>query len=188
MFNLEAITTSNLFSAVQILVVIAGFYFSWKGLKAANANLKIANTQLTLGVQNAQAAQASLDLAVQNLALGTSNAQAQLVNQMIIQGRELQFKFAELFHSGNGDNELKARRDQFIGTLLGYYSSCFELKSLLKLPANIENQLAADLSALISEEPVRAKWNAIKHLHSKEFAAYVERVTTANAQGTGGQK
>jgi hypothetical protein len=162
MFNLTPISTANLLSIVQIVVVISGFYFSWKGLKATYQNLNATNQ--------------SLGLAVQNFALGTSNAQAQLFNQMVIQGRDLQFKFAELFHGGDGAENLAARQDQYIGTLLGYYSSCFELKKVLELPENVERLLAADLRELMRERQVRDKWEDIKHLHSRDFVSYVDGV------------
>lgn len=161
MFDLTPISTTNLLSIVQIIVVVSGFYFSWKGLKATYQNLSTANQ--------------SLNLAVQNLALGTSNAQAQLFNQMVIQGRDLQFKFAELFHGGDDPANLTARQNQYIGTLLGYYSSCFELKKVLELPTNVDKLLAADLRELMRERQVRDKWDDIKHLHSKDFVVYVDR-------------
>ena len=148
MFKIEPISTTNILSILQILVVVGGFYFSWRSLEAA----------------------------IKTLSLGTRNAQAQLFNQMVIQGRDLQFKFAELFHGGNDEKNLKARQDHFIGTLLGYYSSCFELKNVLELPSNAEKLLKEDLRELMREGQVRKKWDDVKHLHSKEFVAYVDSV------------
>lgn len=148
MFDISAITTTNLITIVQILVVGAGFIFSWKALVAANASLTVA----------------------------TSNAQAQLYNQMVVQGRDLQFKFAELFHSSPISDDLNAKQDQFVGTLIGYYSSCFELKNVLPLPANVQRLLDSDLSELLREKKVRDKWDEIKHLHSSEFVEYVSKL------------
>lgn len=176
MFDLTPISTTNLLTIVQILVVTFGFFFSWKGLKATYESLRTANESLKLATKNTETAMTNLSLAVKSLELGTSNAQAQLYNQMVIQGRDLQFKFSELFHGGTDAANLKARQDQFIGTLLGYYSSCFELKKVLTLPTNVEKLLAADLRELMREKLVRDKWDTLKHLHSREFIEYAESV------------
>jgi hypothetical protein len=160
MFDFSPLSTTNLITLVQILVVIIGFFFSWKALRATHESI------LT--------AQASLTVAAQSLSLGTSNAQAQLYNQMVIQGRDLQFKFAELFLGGNEAANIKARQDQFVGTLIGYYSSCFELKKVLELPTNVQRLLDSDLAELLRQRQVRDKWDDIKQLHSKEFVAYVD--------------
>lgn len=160
MFQLTPITTANLLTVIQIIVVAFGFIFSWKGLKATYKSIDTANN--------------SLGIAAQSLALGTSNAQAQLYNQMVIQGRELQFKFSDLFHGGADQEKVKARQDQFIGTLIGYYSSCFELKKVLELPTNVQKLLDSDLGELLRQRQIRDKWDDIKHLHSKEFVAYVD--------------
>lgn len=148
MFDLKPVSTADLLTIIQIAVIVGGFYFSWLGLKSASENLR----------------------------LGTRNAQAQLFNEMIVQGRELQFKFVDLFHGGDATAVLRAKQDQFIGTLLGYYASCFEAQKILKLPPEVAKLLDSDLKDLMDEEPVRKKWEAIRNRHSKEFAEYVNSV------------
>ena len=155
MFDLKPISTDNLFTVVQILIILLGFYFSWRSLESARK---------------------SVNVAFDELALGTSNAQAQLFNQMVIQGRDLQFRYAELFHGGDSQENIRVRQDHFIGALLGYYSSFFELKKMLKLPENIGRLLDADLVEVMRNKPVRDKWDEIKHLHDKDFVKYVDNV------------
>jgi predicted O-linked N-acetylglucosamine transferase (SPINDLY family) len=174
MIDLGPLSTTNLINIIQILVVALGFIFSWKALKATHESIRTANASLAVAIKNTETAMKNLELAAQSLALGTSNAQAQLYNQMVIQGRDLQFKFAELFHGGSDAEKVQARQKQFVGTLIGYYSSCFELKKVLELPSNVQKLLDSDLSELLRQRQVREKWDDIKHLHSQEFVAYVD--------------
>ncbi|WP_321870686.1 hypothetical protein [Burkholderia ubonensis] len=148
MFDLKPVSTADLLTMIQTAAIVVGFYFSWQGLKSASETLR----------------------------LGTRNAQAQLFNEMIIQGRELQFKFVDLFHGGDAAAVLQAKQDQFIGTLLGYYASCFEAQKMLKLPPEVTKLLDSDLKNLMAEERVRKKWESIRNNHSKEFAIHVESV------------
>src|SRR5262245_30987790 len=99
MVKLEPLTTTNFISIVQVIAVIAGFYFSWRSLNAAAENLRLA----------------------------TRSAQAQLFNQIAIQGRELQYKFMDTFLNENqSQSSLQQKQELFLGTVIGYYASCFE--------------------------------------------------------------
>jgi hypothetical protein len=162
MFDLQAISTSNLFTLVQIIVILFGFIFSVKSLQAAR-------TSITLAASNLHVATESLRTAAQNLRLATANAQAQLYNQLVMQARDLQFKFMDLYFSDN----LSGKQDLFVGTLLSYYSASFELRRLFDLPESVIKLLDNDLRELLRQEPVRRKWEEIKHLHSREFNQYV---------------
>ena len=146
MFNIEPLTTANLISIIQVIVVLFGFYFSWRSLQAA----------------------------IKTLSLGTKNAQAQLFNQMVIQGRDLQYKFMDIFLPGSTAAEVEAKRKMYTGTVIAYYASCFELKNVLALPGQVEKLLDAELKELMREKQVRDKWDEIKHLHSQSFVSYVE--------------
>lgn len=146
MFKLDPISTSNIFSIIQILVVIGGFYFSWRSLRAA----------------------------IQTLSLGTRNAQAQLFNQMVVQGRDLQYKFMDIFLSGTTPTEIEQKQKHYIGTVIGYYASCFELRNVLELPEQVQKLLDSEIRELMREKQVRDKWDEVKHLHSQSFVTYVE--------------
>jgi hypothetical protein len=160
MFDLGPITTTNLLSVLQILVVIVGFYFSWRSLEAARGSLGVAAT--------------NLEIAGKNLGLSTSNAQAQLFNQMVVQGRDLQYKFMDIYYGGNSAQEIEDKRKLYTGTVIGYYASCFELKSVLPMPPNVAKLLEAELGELMRQKSFREKWDEVKHLHSHEFARYVD--------------
>jgi hypothetical protein len=109
MFNLEPVSTTNLFTLLQVLIILGGFYFSWKSLEAARKSINLA-------AQNLGVATTSLNTASDNLQLATSNAQAQLYNQMVLQGRDLQFRFMDLYFG----SDLTAKQDMFLGTLIGF--------------------------------------------------------------------
>ena len=160
--DLEPISTSNLLTIVQIIVVIGGFYFSVRSLKATRESIRVASD--------------SLKVAAQNFDLGTKNAQAQLFNQLVLQGRDLQFRFVDIFHDAQTEEGRRSQRSHFLGTLIGYYASCFELRNVLALPPIVEKLLEAELKELMCKEEIRAKWEAVKHLHSAEFVAHVERL------------
>ena len=146
MFDLKPITTNDLILVIQTLVIVAGFFFSWKTLKAA----------------------------VDSLLLSTRNAQADLFNQMIVQGRELQYKFMDLFIPGTSPTDIAQRQKMYLGTLIGYYASCFELRNVLALPDQARKLLDADLRELMRQKQVRDKWEEVKHLHNQAFIKYVE--------------
>ena len=148
MFNLTPISTSDLIFLLQVLVVSAGFYFSWRSLEAA----------------------------IQTLNLGTRNAQAQLFNQIVLQGRDLNYKFMDIFLSGNGVEELREKQKLYTGTVIAYYASCYELKKVLALPPHVEKLLDAELRELMREKQIRDKWDELKHLYSQDFLLYVESV------------
>ncbi|HEU0217780.1 MAG TPA: hypothetical protein VFQ90_14075 [Stellaceae bacterium] len=148
MLNLQPISTSNLLTLVQILILLVGFFFSIKSLDAARA---------------------SINVAAQNLQIATSNAQAQLYNQLVVQARDLQFKFMELYFS----NDLPQKQEIFVGTLISFYSASFELRQVLSLPESFKKLLDNDLRELLREDVARRKWDQIRHLHSREFNEYV---------------
>lgn len=136
MFDFKPITTNDFILIIQTLVIVGGFYFSWKTLVAA----------------------------VDSLKLSTRNAQAELFNQMIVQGRELQYKFMDLFMPGTEIEDIAQKQNMYLGTLIGYYASCFELRNVLALPNQAQKLLDADLRELMRQEHVRKKWDDIKHL------------------------
>ena len=146
MFDLKPLSTGDLILVLQTLLIVGGFYVSWKALKAA----------------------------LDTLTLGTRNAQAELFNQMIVQGRDLQYKFMELFIPGSEPQDLAQKQKMYLGTLIGYYASCFELRNVLALPEQARKLLDADLRELMREKQVRDKWEEVKHLHSQSFIKYVE--------------
>ena len=147
MLELTRLNTTNLISIRQTICIIIGFYFSWRSLQAA----------------------------IGSLGVSTRNAQAQLFNQIIVQGRDLQYKFMEIFLDGETAPEQMQKQKMFTGTMIGYYASCFELKKVLALPSHVEKLLDAELRELMRERSVREKWDEVKHLHSQAFVEYVER-------------
>lgn len=146
MLKLEPITTSNFLSILQIIVVIIGFYFSWR----------------------------SLNTAVTALSLGTKNAQAQLFNQMVLQGRDLQYKFMDIYLPEDISGNVTERQRLYTGTVIGYYASCFELRNVLELPEQIQKLLDSEIRELMRQKNFREKWNEVKNLHSQKFVSYVE--------------
>ena len=146
MFELKPISTGDLILILQTLIIAGGFYISWKALIAA----------------------------VDTLTLSTRNAQAEIFNQMVLQGRDLQYKFMDLFIPGSEPKDLAQKQNMYLGTLIGYYASCFELRKVLALPDQAQKLLDADLRELMREEQVRKKWEEVKHLHSQSFIQYVE--------------
>lgn len=82
----------------------------------------------------------------------------------------------ELFYGGTSDNDLTQKRKLYTGTLIGYYASCFEIRSVLPLSANAIKLMDADLRELMREKQVRDKWDEIKHLHSVEFVRHVDEI------------
>lgn len=159
MFDWQPISTTNVISIAQIIVVLVGFIFSWRGLRATSRSIEIAND--------------SLGTACRNLNLATANAQAQLYNQMVIQGRDLQFKFMEIYHNGDGDENRLQRQRLYTGAVIGYYAACYGLRNVLELPRSVEKMLDSELSELMRQEGFRKQWDQISHLHSKEFVSYV---------------
>lgn len=160
MFQLEPISTSNLISLLQIIVVVGGFAFSWMALKATNESIGVA-TQ-------------SLKTATDSLQLATSNAQAQLYNQIVLQGRDLQYKFIDIILEGESEEAKQRRKDQYVGTVISYYSACFEMRNILTLPESVIKLIDHELKETMKEDQVRAKWEKIKNNFSKEFIKHVQ--------------
>jgi hypothetical protein len=154
MFHFEPITTANIISLFQVVAVIFGFYFSTQSLNATRASIGLA----------AQSLSATRD----NIALATKNAQVQLYNNMLIQGRELQLKFMDGMAAGPDKDKV------FIGIIIAYYASCFELGNILVLPDNAKKLLDNDVKESMNQKPFRARWDEVKNLHSKEFIRYVD--------------
>jgi hypothetical protein len=167
MFNFEPISTTNIISIVQVIVVILGFYFSWKTLDATRTNIGLATLSLDATRTNIGLATQSLDATRTNIGLATQNAQAQLYNNMLIQGRELQLKFM--------DNLIPKdeRQKFFMGIIIAYYASCFELRRVLSLPESAVKLLDNDVKESMREAPFRARFEELRNLHSREFGEYV---------------
>lgn len=162
MFNWEPINTTNLISLVQLIVVICGFYFSWKSLEATRKNVELATA-------NAEAQRKSMELA-------TANAQAQLYNQMAVQGRDLQYKFMDTYYGGSTEADLKARQDLYTGTVISYYSACHGMRGILSMPQSVTKLLDDELKQLMRQPAVKRKWEQIKENFSKEFIDYVNKL------------
>jgi hypothetical protein len=152
-FDWQPVTTTNIISVLGIVVVILGFYFSARSLRASQGSLK--------------ASQASLKNAA-------DNAQAQLFAHMLAQGRDLQWKYLDMFLSG--DTNKQARQRQFQGMVISYYSSCFELCSVLSMPPAMHKLLEAELKAQLADGSMRKIFEDNKHLYSKEFLTYVHHI------------
>lgn len=171
MFDLQPVTTANIISIAQIIVVVAGFYFSWKSLEAAKTSIGIA-------ANNLQVAATSVNTASQNLKLATDNAQAQLYNQMLAQGRELQLRFMDIVvqtpPTASKEREEFMKKVRFsIGIIIAYYAGCFELRRVLSLPDSANRLLDNDIRESMRDETFRKRWDEIKHLYSQQFNQYV---------------
>ncbi|MCA1495854.1 hypothetical protein [Bradyrhizobium sp. NBAIM14] len=148
MFKFEAITTTNIISIIQLLAVIAGFYFSWR--------------TLMLGLQSLNATRANIELA-------TQNAQSQLYHNMLIQGRGLQLKFMDDLVP-EGETKTKF----FMAIVIAYYASCFELRQVLSLPASAIKLLDNDVKESMRDPSFRQRFDELRNLHSREFGQYVD--------------
>jgi hypothetical protein len=60
MFDFQPITTANLFTLAQILVVAIGFIFSWRSLEAARGSLDATRENVRLATQSLNTASNSL--------------------------------------------------------------------------------------------------------------------------------
>jgi len=149
LFDITPITTTNLLTILQILIVLAGFLFSWKALSSTRQ---------------------SIDIATRSLDTASRNAQAQLYEKIAAQGRELQFKFATEFLA----DDQNARRDLFIGTMIGYYAATYGQREILELPETVTKLLDEELRQLLSQRPVRDKFEKMKHGLSRKFIEYAE--------------
>lgn len=169
--DLATFNTGNLLTFIQIIVVGVGFYYSHNSLKTAQASLNTASDNLALSSNSAK--------------LAASNAQAQLFNQLIIQGRDLQFRRWELFvdpifdTTPEGENEaLLIKQNEFIGVVIQYYASCFELRSVLSLPDSVNKLLDNDYKSIMRHKPFRDKYDELKskNLLSRNFIEYTDRM------------
>lgn len=165
-FNLSEFNTANLISCIQLIAVGIGFYFSYRAMKATAEGLG-------LSAKNTQLAAKNAELASKNAELATKSAQATLFNNMVSQGRDLQHRFAELNFGGDNPENKKRRLDQFIGTLISYYASCFELRNIINMPDSITRQYDNDLKTSLSIEMNKQKYESLKTNFSKEFNNYV---------------
>jgi hypothetical protein len=156
MLDLEPISTTNILTILQILVIVLGFYFSKRSLDAASTSIGIA-TQ-------------SLEAARKNVELATQNAQAQLYSNLLIQGRTLQLKFMD-DHVPDND-----KANFFMAVIIAYYASCFELRRVLCLPASAEKLLDSDVKESMRDSAFRQRFDELRNLHSREFGDYVDRL------------
>ena len=120
-------------------------FFSWRALKDSSRN---AEAQLKI-------------------------AQAQMFNQLVVQGRELQYKYMELYNSPDKSPEAEKNRDLFLGTMWGYHASCFEVSRVLELPASVKKLFDHEVKAMLSQAEPRKKWEKISEMYSKEFHQYL---------------
>jgi hypothetical protein len=104
-----------------------------------------------------------------SIALATKNAQVQLYNNMLSQGRELQLKFMDDLVKDD-----KAKTKLFMGIIIAYYASCFELRRVLSLPPSAEKMLDNDVKESMRDAAFRARFAELRMLHSKEFGAFVD--------------
>lgn len=170
MFQLDPISTSNIIAIIQAIIVVLGFYFSYSTLLTARKSLDAASANLKIAAENSQ--------------LAASNAQAQLFNQMIIQGRDLQFRRWPLFVDPPPVDEsekaaLKVKQNDFRGLVISYYAACFELREVLQLPSTVGNLLDADIREIMRIKEFRDKLDEVKarNVLSGRFIDYIQRVS-----------
>jgi hypothetical protein len=170
------------------LVIAIGFIFSWRSLEAARKSVDIAAQHLDAAKQSLEATKTSIGIAAEslntttenlkvatdNLKVSTSNAQAQLYNQMVLQGRELQYKFMEIYHGTDEKTDREANQEHYNGIVVAYYAACFELTNVFSLPDSVGKLLRHDLQELLRNPPIKKKWEQIRGNFSKEFIAYVQ--------------
>jgi hypothetical protein len=152
--HLEPISTTNILTIIQIIVVILGFYFSKKSLDAAGRSVGIATD--------------SLEAARKNIQLATQNAQSQLYSNLLVQGRALQLKFMD---------DLVPDKDKakFLqGVIIAYYASCFELRQVLSLPENAKKLLDNDVKESMRDPSFKQRFEELRNLHSREFGIFVD--------------
>lgn len=163
MFRFDPISTSNIISIVQLVAVIGGFYFSWNSLNATHTQIGLASQSLNIAVTN-------LNTASDNLKLATDNAKAQLYNQMLMQGRELQLKFMDLLVP----EPEKAKF--FMAIIIAYYAGCFELRRVLSLPEYTARLLDNDIKESMRDNAFRERFDELRNLHSKDFGKHVDEL------------
>jgi len=176
MFDLHPMTTADVLSALTVLVLIGGFYFSWstlnatqKSLEDAHDTLKTAQASLEIAATSAKAAVTSATAAEQNTTIALTNAQAQLFNEMIVQGREFNWNLL------NGTPFTPAEKARKInGMLLAYYGACFELRNILPMPAVVTRIMDEELKTMIKKPEVKEIWRDVKNMYTKEFIKHVD--------------
>lgn len=146
LFDLGPITTSNVLTIIQIFVVFFGFLFSYQSLKAARNSVDVA----------------------------AINARAQLVNQLVLQGRDLQYKFIQTFHRGTEAQEVEQSKSAFRGMIIAYFSSGFELRRILDLSGDVAQLLDGELKQVLRDPAMYQKWTEIEELYSDAFREHVK--------------
>jgi hypothetical protein len=104
-----------------------------------------------------------------SIELATKNAQVQLYNDMLVQGRELQLKFMDDLVPA-GDSKTKF----FMGIIIAYYASCFELRGVLSLPPSAIKLLDNDVRESMRTPEFRRRFDELRNLHSREFGQFVD--------------
>ncbi len=181
MISLFPITMSHLLSAIQIVVMVGGFWLSLRSLAAARESIQLASHNIEIASKNLANGVEALNTAGKNLELSTRNAQAQLYNQMLSQGRDLQLKFMDVLvrvppTAEDEKKEFHNRVSLSIGILIAYYAGCFELRQVLELPVSAAKLLDNDVRESWRDDMVRKKWDKVKQLHSTAFGEYVEKM------------
>lgn len=172
-FDLQKFDTANLISLVQLIAVIVGFYFSYRAMRASSEALMLSAENVKISAYNAELSSKNAELSARNADLATRNAQANLFNHMVSQGRDLQHRYVDLNFGGDSESDKSKRRDQFAGTLMSYYASCFELRNIMDLPESIKRQYDNDLKSSLCDPSNRQKYELIKINFSREFNGYV---------------
>jgi len=132
----------------------------------------LATNSLAVAGNNLELATKSLGVAGDNLGLATRNAQVQLYNNLLTQGRDLQLRFMGEFMKG--DDAQTDRTKFFMGIVIAYYASCFELRNILDLPPNAKKLLENDVKESMRQAPFKERFEELRDLHSKEFGQFVD--------------
>jgi hypothetical protein len=116
----------------------------------------------------------SLQVSARSADLTAANAQAQLFNQMVMQGRDLQFKQIDLLcQDPAAAPSLKEQFENFAGIVLSYYSSCFELRSVLSMPGPVVRLQDAELKEVMRKPDFQKKMAELGSGFSSRFIQHV---------------
>jgi hypothetical protein len=91
---------------------------------------------------------------------------------MVIQGRDLQYKFSDIFYSQPDPANQEKRQDAYTGTVISYYAACFGLRNILNLPQSVTKLFDDELKQMLRQAPFRKKWEDI----SPNFQQGIHRI------------